>query len=174
MASSAAKKAAEKAAKKAGMAVFAKHMENYEPADPYYEVYVDKKGREKRRKVSREATLNDVYYTCIRTARDADHLFRLSPCGSAFPFPLAVHPRLPMILLRPFGNNSQHLLAIHCILCSVIFPRGYRNGTQRSSRVSTAGPTTSTRASTSAVSTLGGPSCSVRLRLLPVLSHPRS
>lgn len=44
---------ATKLAKKAGLAVFEKHMEDYRPADPYYEVYVDKKGREKRRRVSR-------------------------------------------------------------------------------------------------------------------------
>lgn len=47
--------ATKKIAKKAGIAVFAKHMDGYKPADPYYEVYIDKKGREKRRRVSREA-----------------------------------------------------------------------------------------------------------------------
>jgi len=37
-------------AKKAGLAVFEKNVEGYKPSDPYYEVYIDKKGREKRRK----------------------------------------------------------------------------------------------------------------------------
>jgi len=55
--------ASKKIAKKAGLAVFEKHMGNYKPADPYYEVYIDKKGREKRRRVSREAALKDAYYT---------------------------------------------------------------------------------------------------------------
>jgi hypothetical protein len=45
--------ATKKIAKKAGLAVFAKHMDDYKPPDPYYEVYIDKKGREKRRRVSR-------------------------------------------------------------------------------------------------------------------------
>ena len=49
--------ATKKIAKKAGMAVFAKHMENYKPADPYYEVYIDNKGREKRRRVRQRAVL---------------------------------------------------------------------------------------------------------------------
>jgi len=60
--------ATKKLAKKAGLAVFAKHMENYKPADPYYEVYIDKKGREKRRRVSREAALDGAHYAYICTA----------------------------------------------------------------------------------------------------------
>jgi len=50
--------ATKKLAKKAGLAVFAKHMDDYKPADPYYEVYIDKKGREKRRRVSQAVGSN--------------------------------------------------------------------------------------------------------------------
>lgn len=57
--------ATKKIAKKAGIAVFAKHMDGYKPADPYYEVYIDKKGREKRRRVSREAAFDVAYYAYI-------------------------------------------------------------------------------------------------------------
>jgi hypothetical protein len=35
----------------AGRKLFAAHIEQYAPADPLYEYYVDKKGRKKRRKV---------------------------------------------------------------------------------------------------------------------------
>lgn len=31
--------------------LFEKHMKDYEPADPMYETYVDKKGKTRRRKV---------------------------------------------------------------------------------------------------------------------------
>jgi hypothetical protein len=55
--------ATKKIAKKAGLAVFAKHMDNYTPSDPYYEVYTDKKGREKRRRVSQKANPNYMYRT---------------------------------------------------------------------------------------------------------------
>lgn len=37
-------------AQKAGMKLFEKHLEQYAPADPYYEEYVDDKGKKKRRK----------------------------------------------------------------------------------------------------------------------------
>jgi len=37
-------------AQKAGLGIFEKHLKNYEPADPLYETYVDKKGKTKRRK----------------------------------------------------------------------------------------------------------------------------
>jgi hypothetical protein len=38
-------------AQKAGLKLFAKHLDQYKPADPLYETYTDKKGRTKRRKV---------------------------------------------------------------------------------------------------------------------------
>ena len=34
----------------AGRKVFEKHLQQYAPADPLYETYVDSKGRERRRK----------------------------------------------------------------------------------------------------------------------------
>ncbi|KAF8589011.1 hypothetical protein K439DRAFT_1658158 [Ramaria rubella] len=37
-------------ARKAGLSLFEKHMKNYEPADPLYETYTDKKGKLKKRK----------------------------------------------------------------------------------------------------------------------------
>jgi len=37
-------------AKKAGLKLFEKHLEQYTPADPYYEEYTDKKGKVKKRK----------------------------------------------------------------------------------------------------------------------------
>jgi len=120
--------ATKKLAKKAGLAVFAKHMDDYKPADPYYEVYIDKKGREKRRRVSRAVGSN-------RT--DADYLL---------------------------GSTN-----------SVIFRLDYQSETPRSSRVSTDGPITLTKASTFVVCALGGPSCSVRHYLRsPFLSDPSS
>ena len=36
---------------KAGRKLFERHLKDYEPADPLYETYTDKKGRERRRKV---------------------------------------------------------------------------------------------------------------------------
>lgn len=36
---------------KFGKKLFTKHLSQYQPADPLYETYVDKKGRERRRKV---------------------------------------------------------------------------------------------------------------------------
>jgi hypothetical protein len=38
-------------AKKAGLKLFEKHLQRYEPADPLYEIYTDDSGRQKRRKV---------------------------------------------------------------------------------------------------------------------------
>lgn len=38
-------------ARKAGLKLFEKHLKEYEPVDPLYETYTDKKGRQKRRKV---------------------------------------------------------------------------------------------------------------------------
>lgn len=38
---------------KAGRKLFEKHLHQYEPADPYYETYTDKRGRQRRRKVRR-------------------------------------------------------------------------------------------------------------------------
>ena len=38
-------------AKKAGLKLFTKHLQEYEPTDPLYETYTDNKGRQKRRKV---------------------------------------------------------------------------------------------------------------------------
>jgi len=37
-------------AKKAGLKLFEKHLQRYEPVDPLYETYTDNKGRQKRRK----------------------------------------------------------------------------------------------------------------------------
>jgi len=37
-------------AQKAGLKLFEKHLKQYEPVDPLYETYTDKKGRQKRRK----------------------------------------------------------------------------------------------------------------------------
>ena len=37
---------------KAGLKLFAQHMKQYEPTDPVYEEYIDKKGRKRQRKVS--------------------------------------------------------------------------------------------------------------------------
>lgn len=119
---------ATKLAQKAGLAVFEKHMENYRPADPYYEVYVDKKGREKRRRVSRGTD----------GARGAGHwALRTGHCALLCMLTMAVTP-------------------------SVIYLLDYQSETQRSSRVSTDAPTTSTKASTFVVCALGGLSCSVR------------
>ena len=36
---------------KAGRKVFERNLKQYEPADPLYETYTDKKGRQRRRKV---------------------------------------------------------------------------------------------------------------------------
>jgi hypothetical protein len=41
-----------KMAQKAGLKLFEKHMEQYAPADPYYEEWTDEKGKKQRRKVS--------------------------------------------------------------------------------------------------------------------------
>ena len=38
-------------AMRAGQKLFAKHLNQYAPVDPYYETYTDKKGRQRRRKV---------------------------------------------------------------------------------------------------------------------------
>lgn len=36
---------------KVGRSLFEKHLDNYTPTDPLYETYVDKKGKERRRRV---------------------------------------------------------------------------------------------------------------------------
>jgi hypothetical protein len=36
----------------AGKKLFERNLQQYQPADPLYETYIDKKGRERRRKVS--------------------------------------------------------------------------------------------------------------------------
>jgi hypothetical protein len=128
--------ATKKLAKKAGLAVFSKHMENYKPADPYYEVYIDKKGREKRRRVSREVAVNEAYY----------YAYIYTAPSYPYPYPYA-----------------DHLLRLPTIF-SVISLQAYPNETRTSSRASTAAPTTSTKVSTFVVCALGGPSCSVCLR----------
>ena len=38
-------------ARKAGLKLFEKHLQKYEPKDPVYENFVDEKGRQKRRRV---------------------------------------------------------------------------------------------------------------------------
>ena len=38
-------------AKKAGLKLFEKHLQQYEPVDPLYEIYTDENGRQRRRKV---------------------------------------------------------------------------------------------------------------------------
>lgn len=40
-----------KLAQKAGLKLFEKHLEQYEPKDPLYETFKDEKGKKKRRKV---------------------------------------------------------------------------------------------------------------------------
>ena len=42
---------------KVGKKLFQKNLAEYTPADPLYETYVDKKGRERRRKVRPAPTL---------------------------------------------------------------------------------------------------------------------
>jgi len=78
--------ATKKIAKKAGLAVFAKHMEGYRPADPYYEVYIDKKGREKRRRRDIPPGLStrdaDILKSVNRRAHYLDKGFSI--CGMRF------------------------------------------------------------------------------------------
>jgi len=78
--------ATKKIAKKAGMAVFAKHMDGYRPADPYYEVYIDKKGREKRRRRDIPPGLSerdaDILKSVNRRAHYLDKGFNI--CGLRF------------------------------------------------------------------------------------------
>ena len=40
-----------KFAQKAGLKLFEQHLRQYEPEDPVYETYTDKKGRQRQRKV---------------------------------------------------------------------------------------------------------------------------
>jgi hypothetical protein len=44
-------------AKTVGKGLFEQHLNNYQPADPLYEEYVDKKGRTRRRKVRSHSPL---------------------------------------------------------------------------------------------------------------------
>jgi len=78
--------ATKKIAKKAGLAVFAKHMDNYTPSDPYYEVYTDKKGREKRRRRDIPPGLSERDSRILKSVnRRAHHLDRgFSLCGFRF------------------------------------------------------------------------------------------
>ena len=43
-------------AKKAGLKLFEKHLQRYEPTDPLYETYADENGRQRRRKVQTHTT----------------------------------------------------------------------------------------------------------------------
>ena len=49
-------------AKKMGLSVFEKHLKNYEPEDPYYEEYVDKKGKKRTRKVLLHTQLTSLVF----------------------------------------------------------------------------------------------------------------
>jgi hypothetical protein len=138
-------------------------MENYKPAEPQYEAYTDKEGKEKHHSVSRQAALNDTYYSRISDISYTDYLFQLSPCGSSLPTsPSAIHPRLAIIFLWSFGNNAQRLPALRYMQYRVKSPPGYRSEMRRSSGRSSTTPIISTPPSTYAVSALDGPSYAVR------------
>lgn len=59
---------------KAGKQLFARHLEQYTPADPLYEEYVDKRGRTKRRKVR--------LHPASATSRISSRRVSLSPAWS--------------------------------------------------------------------------------------------
>jgi len=73
-------------AKKAGLALFTKHIAQYEPADPLYETYTDKKGRVKRRKRELPPGLSQRDAKILKKVKSrAHHLdkgFRI--CGMRF------------------------------------------------------------------------------------------
>ncbi|EIN04016.1 hypothetical protein PUNSTDRAFT_123065 [Punctularia strigosozonata HHB-11173 SS5] len=73
-------------ARKAGLKVFEKHLEQYKPADPLYEYYTDKKGRQKRRKRELPPGLSKrdarILKSVKRRAHYLDKGFKL--CGFQF------------------------------------------------------------------------------------------
>ncbi|KAF8305781.1 hypothetical protein DL93DRAFT_2181668 [Clavulina sp. PMI_390] len=72
--------------KKTGMTIFAKHMKNYEPVDPLYETYVDKKGRTKKRRRELPPGLSERDAKILRKVKwRAHHLDKgFSLCGFRF------------------------------------------------------------------------------------------
>jgi hypothetical protein len=77
---------AQQIAQKAGLSIFAKHMKNYEPVDPLYEDYVDKKGRTRRRKRELPPGLSERDAKILRKVKfRAHHLDKgFKVCGARF------------------------------------------------------------------------------------------
>ncbi|KAI0303822.1 hypothetical protein B0F90DRAFT_1569487, partial [Multifurca ochricompacta] len=71
---------------KTGIKLFARHLEQYTPADPLYEEYVDKRGRTKRRKRELPLGLSDRDAAILRSVKRRAHYldkgFKL--CGIRF------------------------------------------------------------------------------------------
>ncbi|KAF8510031.1 hypothetical protein JB92DRAFT_3119329 [Gautieria morchelliformis] len=73
-------------AQKAGLSLFEKHLQNYEPADPLYETYTDKNGKTRQRKRELPPGLSNRDAKILRKVKKrARRLDRsLSICGMRF------------------------------------------------------------------------------------------
>ncbi|KAF8269562.1 hypothetical protein EI94DRAFT_1778227 [Lactarius quietus] len=71
---------------KAGMKLFTRHLEQYTPADPLYEEYVDKRGRTKRRKRQLPPGLSDRDAAILRSVKRRAHYLDkgFNLCGLRF------------------------------------------------------------------------------------------
>lgn len=76
---------------KSGLKVFEQHMRQYEPADPVYETYTDKKGKQRRRRVR---VLLEAFVT---SSQQTDfHLYFLNHYSARAPSrPLRKRPKDP-------------------------------------------------------------------------------
>ncbi|KAH9058371.1 hypothetical protein EDB87DRAFT_1626373 [Lactarius vividus] len=71
---------------KAGKKLFARHLEQYTPADPLYEEYVDKRGRTRRRKRQLPSGLSDRDAAILRSVKRRAHYLDkgFNLCGLRF------------------------------------------------------------------------------------------
>ncbi|KAI9440049.1 hypothetical protein H4582DRAFT_1944698 [Lactarius indigo] len=71
---------------KAGKKLFARHLEQYTPADPLYEEYVDKRGRTRRRKRQLPPGLSDRDAAILRSVKRRAHYLDkgFNLCGLRF------------------------------------------------------------------------------------------
>ncbi|KAI0956302.1 hypothetical protein AcV7_006738 [Taiwanofungus camphoratus] len=71
---------------KAGRKLFEKHLHQYEPADPYYETYTDKRGRQRRRKRELPPGLSSHDAKILRSVKKRAHYLDkgFNICGMRF------------------------------------------------------------------------------------------
>lgn len=99
-------------AQKVGVKLFKKHLRNYEPADPMYETYVDKKGRTKRRRREIPPGLSKRDAKILKKVQSRAHYLDkgFNLCGMRFGWTF-------LIGVIPFaGDAADALLNYHLVI----------------------------------------------------------